>query len=124
MKDFFSVLGSEQYRWRLLVVPAILIFFAFSNDNRLSTDPIVYSAISRTMADSGDYGSLKIGEEPYYRKPPLLFWLSALAIKLFDPIPFAVTLFPRVFGCATVFVTGWLGCRLYGEKVGWVSAVV
>ena len=100
------------------------MFFAYPNDVRLSTDPIIYSSISRTVADSGDYGSLRIGDVPYYRKPPLLFWLSALAIKIFGAIPFAVTLFPRLFGLASVFVTGWLGRLLYGEKVGWVSAFV
>jgi 4-amino-4-deoxy-L-arabinose transferase-like glycosyltransferase len=124
MKDFLYLLSDEKYRWVVLALSAGLIFFAYSNGTRLRTDPMLYAAIARTMADSGDYTSLRLYDEPYYLKPPLLFWLSALMIKIFGPIPFAVTLFSRIFGLGSVLLTGWLGCRLFNARVGWASAFV
>jgi 4-amino-4-deoxy-L-arabinose transferase-like glycosyltransferase len=124
MKDFLRLLSDEKYRWGVLALSAGLIFFAYSNGTRLRTDPILYAAIARTMADSGDYTSLRLYDEPYYLKPPLLFWLSALMIKIFGPHPFAVTLFSRIFGLGSILLTGWLGCRLFNARVGWASAFV
>jgi 4-amino-4-deoxy-L-arabinose transferase-like glycosyltransferase len=122
--DFFVALNDHRIRWLVLGLAAMLVLFAQSSRTRLTTDPVVYAAIARTMADSGDYGALKIGEEPYYNKPPLLFWLSALAIRIFGPTVSAATLFSRLFAVGCVFLTGWLGSRLYEEKVGWVAALI
>ncbi len=124
MKGFLQLLSDAKNRWIVLALSSFLLFFAYANDLRLSSDPVLYSAIARTMADSGDFGSLKLDDEPYYRKPPLLFWLSALAINAFGPNPFAVTLFSRMFGLAAVLLTGWLGRRLYDDKVGWAAAFI
>lgn len=124
MKDFLHLLSDEKYRWVVLALSAGLIFFAYSNGTRLRTDPMLYAAIARTMADSGDYTSLRLYDEPYYLKPPLLFWLSALMIKIFGPHPFAVTLFSRIFGLGSILLTGWLGYRLFNARVGWASAFV
>ena len=124
MKGFLELLSDPQNRWIVLALSSFLLFFAYSNHLRLSSDPVLYSAIARTMADSGDFSSLKLDDEPYYHKPPMLFWLSALAIKVLGPNLFAVTLFSRIFGIAAVFLTGWLGRRLYDDKVGWAAALI
>lgn len=124
MKGFLELLSDAKNRWVVLALCSFVLLFAYANDIRLSSDPVLYSAIARTMADSGDFGSLRLDDEPYYRKPPLLFWLAALAIMTFGPNPFAVTLFSRIFGLATVLLTGWLGWRLFNEKVGWAAAFI
>lgn len=124
--NFFVALNTPRIRWAVLGFAAVLLLFAQSSRTKLTTDPVVYAAIAKTMADSGNYGALalKLGDEPYYNKPPLLFWLSAFAIKIFGSTVFAVTLFSRIFGLACVFLTALLGSRLYDAKVGWAAGLI
>jgi 4-amino-4-deoxy-L-arabinose transferase-like glycosyltransferase len=74
------------------------------------------------MADYGEYATLRFGQEPNHHGP-LLFWLTALAIKIFGPTPFAATLSSRLFGFGCIVLTAWLGCDLFGEKTGWLAAL-
>jgi 4-amino-4-deoxy-L-arabinose transferase-like glycosyltransferase len=74
------------------------------------------------MADSGEYATLRFGQEPNHHGP-LLFWLTAFAIKIFGPTPFAATLFSRLFGFGCIVLTAWLGSHLFGENVGWIAAL-
>lgn len=74
------------------------------------------------MADSGEYLTLRFGQEPNHHGP-LLFWLTAFAIKIFGATPFAATFFSRLFGLACVVLTAWLGSCLFGENVGWIGAL-
>ena len=123
IKDVIKFLGSERMRWLALTMTALLFLFTRAPSTRLTTDPILYAAIARTMADSGDYLNLKLGEEPYYKKPPLQFWLAAASIKTLGPNVLAVSLFSRLFGLGCVLLTAWLGTRLYGPKVGWIAGL-
>ena len=120
-----DLLRDSSVRWSIVLSVAFLLLFAHADRTGLKTDGYIYAAIARTMADSGDYGNLRVGEQPYYNKPPLLFWLSALAIKAMGPTPFAVTLFSRLFAVACIVLTGWMASRLLGsESIGWLAAFV
>jgi 4-amino-4-deoxy-L-arabinose transferase-like glycosyltransferase len=123
LKDILRFLGGERARWFVLVMVAVVILFAQASRTRLTTDPLVYAGIARTIADTGDYLTLNVGDERYYFKPPLGFWLAALSIKVFGPTPLAVTLFSRLFGLASVLLTAWLGARLFGARTGWVAGL-
>lgn len=120
---FIKFLGSARMRWCALGLTATLFLFAHAPHTRLLTDAAAYSAISRAMADTGDYLNLRLGDQPYYNKPPLQFWLAALSIQLLGPTVVAVTLFSRLFALGCVFLTAWLGRRLYNVYVGWVAGL-
>jgi len=115
--------GSPRLRWWVLGLAAVLFLFAQASHTRLLTDAATYAAIARAMADSGDYLHLHLGDDPYYNKPPLQFWLAALAMRAFGPTVVAATLFSRLFALGCVFLTAWLGRRLYGVYVGWVAGL-
>ena len=116
-------LGSERMAWYVLGLVAFLSMFAQAPRTRLTADPVLYAAIARAMAESGDYLNLKVGDEPYYKKPPLQFWLAAAMIKIFGPTVLSVSLFSRIFGLGCVFLTVWLAYRLYGPSVAWMAGL-
>jgi 4-amino-4-deoxy-L-arabinose transferase-like glycosyltransferase len=122
ISDLFK---NRRVRWGIVLSIGFLLLFAHADRTGLKTDSYIYAAIARTMADSGDYGNLRVGEQPYYNKPPLLFWLSALAIRAMGPTPFAVTLFSRLFAIACIVLTGWMASRLLdSDSIGWLAAFV
>jgi len=123
IRNLVEFFGNEQLRWYALALMACLFLFAQAPRTRLTTDPVLYAAVARTMADSGDYFNLRLGDEPYYNKPPLQFWLAAAAIKILGPNVLAVSLFSRLFGIGCVLLTAWLGSYLYGARVGWIAGL-
>ena len=116
------LLEHRTVRWFILIFASFLLLFAQANQSRIHGDSIRYAGIARLMADSGEYTTLRFGEELSHHGP-LLFWLTAFAIKLFGPTPFAASLFSRLFGLGCIILTGWLGSHLFGKNVGWMGAL-
>jgi 4-amino-4-deoxy-L-arabinose transferase-like glycosyltransferase len=59
-----------------------LLFFGISDVGLLSADEPRYAAIGREMALSGDWVTPRLWGEPWFEKPPLLYWMIALAWKV------------------------------------------
>lgn len=64
----------------LLAAPIIfvLFFYALTTAGLLGPDEPRYAAIGREMANSGDWITPRLWGEPWFEKPPLLYWLIAL----------------------------------------------
>jgi 4-amino-4-deoxy-L-arabinose transferase-like glycosyltransferase len=83
-----------------------------------------YAAVSRGLTDSGDLIHIKIMGEPYLQKPPFLFWLAALSIKIFGISNFAFKLPTFLFSLLGSYSTYRLGKLLYGRSTGIIAAVL
>jgi 4-amino-4-deoxy-L-arabinose transferase-like glycosyltransferase len=73
----------------------------------------------------GDWVLLHLNGEPYDQKPPFYFWLAAAAGIPTDRVTeFAARLPAAVFGMAAVVGTMLLGRRMFGGRVGVISAAL
>src|SRR5579885_1405275 len=68
----------------LLAIPALclLYFFGLSGAGLLGPDEPRYAAIGREMAASGDWITPRLWGEPWFEKPPLLYWMTAVGIRM------------------------------------------
>lgn len=68
----------------LLAAPIVflLFFYGLTTTGLLSADEPRYAAIGREMALSGDWITPRLWGEPWFEKPPLLYWLIALGFKV------------------------------------------
>lgn len=98
----------------------------------LDPDEPRYLAIGRAMAATGDYVTPRLWGAPWFEKPPLLYWLTAigtkaqLGIELSGRLPVALL---SLFFLATMFflvkseygqeIAG-IAVLLLGSSVGWV----
>lgn len=84
-----------------------------------------YADIARMMAESGDWITPWFAPGvPFWGKPPLAFWASALSIKVFGLNEFNVRL-PSFLAIAATCALVWrLGRHLYGVQGGRWAAVV
>lgn len=83
-----------------------------------------YAEIPREMVTTGDWLTPRLNGVKYLEKPPLVYWLTALSIRLFGLSEWSVRLVPALFallGCLTVYVAG---AKLYGRRAGLLAAVV
>jgi 4-amino-4-deoxy-L-arabinose transferase len=59
-----------------------LLFFGMSRRGLVGPDEPRYAEIARAMAESGDWVTPRLGGEPWFEKPALLYWMGALATRL------------------------------------------
>ncbi|MEO7145209.1 MAG: phospholipid carrier-dependent glycosyltransferase, partial [Bryobacteraceae bacterium] len=81
-------------------------------------DEAVYANTAIHMAADGDWISPKfLGRYAFY-KPPLLYWTTAIGVKLFGPSLVSLRLPSLIAGALTaLLVFGWL-CRFRGMLAG------
>jgi 4-amino-4-deoxy-L-arabinose transferase-like glycosyltransferase len=72
--------SSGTWKW-LIAVPAtfFLFFFALTDVGLLGPDEPRYASIGREMAQSGDWVTPRLWDEPWFEKPALLYWMIAFA---------------------------------------------
>jgi len=89
-----------------------------------SPDEGRYSEIPREMVASGDWVTPRLDGVKYFEKPPLVYWLQGIAIRLFGVREWGLRLVPALFalaGCLAVYAAGR---HLFGRRAGLLAAAV
>lgn len=81
-------------------------------------DEAVYSHAAIRMAETGDWSTPYFLDRMFLYKPPLLYWLSGLAVKLFGVSAWALRL-PSILAAALTAALVFAWVRVEG---GWVRA--
>lgn len=90
----------------------------------MDIDASQYAEISREMMESGNYLQLFDRGIDYLDKPPFLFWISALSMKLFGVGNFGFKLPSILFALFAIYSTYRLARLLYGEATGRMAALI
>ena len=77
-----------------------------------------YAEIPREMLDGGDWVIPHLNGLAYLEKPPLQYWLTALAFKVFGQGEFAARLCTGVAGYLTLVAVFFVGRYLWGLRAG------
>lgn len=83
----------------------------------MNVDAAQYACISFEMASTNSYLEVKEFGSDYLDKPPLLFWLSSLSIKLFGANNFAYKLPSFLFLLASLYAVYRFTLLYYSEKI-------
>ncbi len=108
----------------LLVIIVYVIVISSGLFVPLVVNAAKYAQISREIFESGDWINLHIAGTPYEQKPPLLFWLGAVAYKLFGVSQYSFKIAVILTSFAGIFGTFKLGELFYGKKAGILAAVL
>ena len=112
----------------LLILFALLALFISIDglgDRKLANpDEGRYSEISREMALSGDFITPRLNGLKYFEKPPLQYWATAIAFKLFGESEFTARLYTALCGLGCILLIAYTGRRLYDEETGVLAALV
>jgi 4-amino-4-deoxy-L-arabinose transferase-like glycosyltransferase len=90
----------------------------------MDIDASQYAEISREMARSGSYLQVFDRGANYLDKPPMLFWLSSLSIRLFGVNDLGYRLPSLIMALVAVYATYRLARLLYNETTGRIAALV
>ncbi len=108
----------------LVLLGLVVIGLDLGGSSLHNQDEALHAVIAREAASDGNWLPLTYMGRPYYNKPPLRIWLTALTFKAAGVSEWTVRLWSGVFGLATVVVLYLLGRRLYGERTGLLAALI
>src|SRR2546425_9529996 len=101
-----------------------LFFYGLGGIGLVGPDEPRYSAIAREMLMTGDYIIPRLYGQPWFEKPPLMYWLAALGYKLFG-LNEAGARFPSALSATwCVFLIYWCGRKLWDRAVGFLAALI
>lgn len=107
-----------------LLLAAWLVFFGLGASDLQNRDEARHALIAENVLTTGDWLTLHLDGQPYFNKPPLRFWLSAVAFRICGVNALCARFWSAVFAIAAVGLTGLIGRRLYGPAAGAWSALV
>ena len=101
-----------------------LFFFRLGSYPLSNPDEGRYAEIPREMVASGDYVTPRLNGVVYFEKPPLVYWTTAVCLKLFGPSEWSMRATPALFALAGVLLTYAAARRLHGREAGLLAAAV
>jgi 4-amino-4-deoxy-L-arabinose transferase-like glycosyltransferase len=122
-----GALGQPVERWApLLLVVGTGAFYLARLGLAGLYDPNegMYAEIPREMLLLGDWLTPRFNFIRYFEKPPLLYWLTALAYQLFGITEFSARLATALAATLGVGVVYGIGRDLWGRRAGLVSGLI
>jgi hypothetical protein len=107
----------------LLAVSLPLLFMALDLEF-LDPDEGLYADVAAWMVRSGDWVMPHFNRLPYLEKPPLYYWMTALALLAGGHAEWPVRLCSAVSALGCVVLVWRIGCRLYGPAAGLCAGLV
>ena len=109
----------------LLLALALAVALPFLGSfGLLEPDEGRFAQIGREMAASGDFLVPRLNGIEQFYKPPLVYWISAIGYRIFGVTEWVARLPSALAFVGVLWLTGWMGGRLGGRKVGWMAALI
>lgn len=108
----------------LLSLAGALLYLPFLGGVHLfDWDEINFAEAAREMLATGVYGRVYIDYEAFWEKPPLFFWMQALAMHGFGVNEVAARLPNAICGIITLPILYRMGRQLYSHRLGLLWAL-
>jgi len=109
----------------LLVVAFGLLFsFKMGAPALFEDDEGRITEVAREILVTGKWIDLQFNYEPWFHKPPLYPWLTAVTFFVFGISEFTARIWAALFGLGTLIVTYFLGRSIYDEAAGGLAAIM
>ncbi len=116
---------NSSYAWIALGLLCVVLFVVgLGSVPLMGMDESLYSDTARHMLASGDYITPYYNNEPFYDKPPLVYWLMAGSMAVFGVNSFAVRFPSAIAALLLVGLTAWFAARIWGRKTGLLTGFV
>ncbi len=108
----------------LAVICYLLFFHRLGDIGMIGPDEPRYSAVARTMLQSGDYITPYLNGKPWFEKPPLMYWGAAIGFRIFGVNEMGARFPSAVAATIGVFFLYWCGRRLWARSIGLLASLI
>jgi 4-amino-4-deoxy-L-arabinose transferase-like glycosyltransferase len=108
----------------ILLLSVITLFSFLGTPGLKEPDEGRYAEIGREMALSNDWLIPHLNGFEHFQKPPVIYWLTAIAIKTFGANEWAARLPAALSAFGTVLLVFWIGSWFFGSKTGFTAALL
>ena len=108
----------------LTAVIVFMVFFGIGGVPLLDPDEPVYAETAREMILTGDYLSPRIFGDYWYDKPPMYYWLVAMAFHVFGDGEFAARFPAGLMAGGTALMMYFSVTKFFNEKAVFWSSLV
>jgi 4-amino-4-deoxy-L-arabinose transferase-like glycosyltransferase len=108
----------------LLLAVSVPLLFAALGVSFLDPDEGLYADIPQRMLDDRDWVLPRFNGLPYLEKPPIYYWIAALALGVLGPTEVAVRLGSAVAALGTILLTWRMARRLYDGDTALHAGIV
>jgi 4-amino-4-deoxy-L-arabinose transferase-like glycosyltransferase len=119
-----SLNSAQTNIWKWLIGLGLAINLPGLFTDVMEIDAAQYAAISMEMAQTGSYLQVFEQGRDYLDKPPLLFWLSSLFIKIFGTYSWAYKLPSFLFTMLGIYAIFRFTRLYYSEQTAWTAAAI
>jgi 4-amino-4-deoxy-L-arabinose transferase-like glycosyltransferase len=120
-KQFLSIFSPVSW---LILIAAFSLLWKLGTGSLAAWDEAIYAQVSKEMLQGADWLTLHWEYKPWFEKPPLLMWMTALFYRLFGISEFWARLPSALSGIALIAVTYSIGKLAYDKRVGFLAAVI
>ncbi len=110
--------------WLAALLWLVLLLAGAGRFGLLSTDEPRYAAIGQSMATTGDWVTPKLWGKPWFEKPPLIYWMTALAFRAGLGQETAPRTPVALLSVALLTFLFFETRRSYGERAAWFVSVL
>lgn len=100
------------------------MFWNLGNNHLSDWDEAWYGSIARTIGEQSNYLTPTWNGKPFFDKPPLHYWLGALAYRVLGDSEVAIRFFPALSGVGTVVVVFFLAKTLGDVRAAVMASTV
>jgi len=108
----------------LIILAVIIILPGLGAGSLRDWDEAIYAQVSREIVQSNNWITLHQGYEPYFQKPPLLMWSTAIFYKLFGINEFWSRATSALSGILLIWITYLGGKAAYGNRTGFLAGLI
>ena len=107
-----------------LLVLAIVFCFFYLNRGALYYDEAIYAQVAKETVGGNHWITLHWNGQPWFHKPPLYFWTTALLFKIFGPSEFSARVLSALAGVGCVTLSYLIAKHLYDSVAGISAGVI
>ncbi len=110
--------------WIVLPLAYLLYFYDLGAVGLVGPDEPRYASIGREMARSGDWITPRLWGQPWFEKPPLLYWMEGAAFRLGLGPDLAPRLPVALMAAGFLVFYWWILRREFGARAAWFATLI
>src|SRR3989338_2053302 len=110
--------------WLLLIFASIYILGNIGTGSLSTWDEALYANLSRSIVRTGDWLVMRQGVKPWFDKPPLYMWCTAVFYKILGVSEFSTRLTSGLFGIATVMILYLFAKKMADEVTALLAGLI